>query len=152
MLDVGQQAALRHAIASQLVRNDHPRSILQAFQQTLEEPLGSIPITALLNENIKDNTVLIHSAPKIALSTLDPNEHFIEVPFVARLGSKAAQTASKALAEFLTPASHCLVGDYDATFCQDQLNIPQAEAERMIEPYRMADNIRRKPMTVMGVG
>jgi hypothetical protein len=119
---------------------------------TLEEPLGSIPITALLNENIKDNTVLIHSAPKIPLSTLDPNEHFTEVPFVTRLGSTAAQTAGKALAEFLTPESHCLVGDYDATLCQDQLNIPQAEAEHMVEPYSMADNIRGKPMTVMRVG
>jgi hypothetical protein len=47
MLDVGQQAALHYAIASQLVRDDHPQYILQAFQQTLEEPLGSIPITAL---------------------------------------------------------------------------------------------------------
>jgi hypothetical protein len=42
------------------------------FSRRLKNRLAAFP-SALLNENIKDNTVLIHSAQKIALSTLDPN-------------------------------------------------------------------------------
>jgi hypothetical protein len=123
---------VRHAIAP--VRDDHPRHILQAFQQTLEEPLGCTSITLLLNQNIKDDTILIYGAPQMMLNALDPNEHLIEVPLVARPGTTAVQSASKALAEFLTPALHCLAGDHDAARGQKQLKIPQDEAEHMIEP------------------
>ena len=53
MLDIGQQASLRHAIASQFVGDDHARHILQALQQTFEEPLGGFSITPLLDQNIE---------------------------------------------------------------------------------------------------
>jgi hypothetical protein len=49
MLDIRQQASLRHTIASQLVGNDYARHILKALQQTLEEPLRGSPITPLLD-------------------------------------------------------------------------------------------------------
>ena len=45
VLDLGQQVALRHPTASQLVGDDHSRHILQTLQQTLEEPLGGFRIT-----------------------------------------------------------------------------------------------------------
>jgi hypothetical protein len=51
MLDVGQQAWLCRAIASQFVGDNHPPRVLQALQQTLEEPLGSISIMLLLDQN-----------------------------------------------------------------------------------------------------
>ena len=152
MLDIGQQASLRHAIASQLVRDDHPRHILQPFQQTLEEPLGRTPITPLLDQNIKDDTILIYGTPQITLNALDPNEHLIEVPLVARPGTTAVQSVSKGLAEFPAPASHCLVGHHDAALCQEQFNLPQTETERVIQPYPMADDLRGEPVTVVGVG
>ena len=124
MLDIGQQASLRHAIASQLVGDDHARHILQVFQQTLKEPLGGFSITPLLDQNIEDDTILIHGTPQIMLNALDPDKHLVEAPLVARPGTTAAQTISKALAEFLAPASHRLVGDDDAALSQKQLNVP----------------------------
>ena len=111
MLDIGQQASLRHAITSQLVGDDHPRHILQALQQTPEEPHGGFPFAPLLDQNIEDDTILIHGTPQIMLNALDPDEYLVEVPLVARPGTTAAQTISKALAKFLAPASHRLVGD-----------------------------------------
>jgi hypothetical protein len=103
------------------------------FNRRLKEPLGGTSIATLLNQNIKDDTILIYGAPHMMLNALDPNEHLIEVPLVARPGTTAVQSASKALAKFLTPALHCLVGDHDAALGPKQLNIPQAEAEHMIE-------------------
>jgi hypothetical protein len=133
MLDIGQQASLRHTITSQLVGDDNARHILQALQRALEEPLGGFPITPLLDPNIEEDTILIHGAPQIMLNAaLDPDKHLIEVPLVARLGMTAAQTISKALTEFLAPASHRLIGDDDPALSQKQLNIPQAEGEDMI--------------------
>ena len=151
VLDIGQQMTLRHPIASQLVGDDHSRHVLQALQQTPEEPLGSFPITSLLDQNIEDDTVLIHGTPKIMLNAQDPDEHLVEVPLVARSGTAAAQTTGKVPAEFLAPAPHRLVGDDDAALSQKQLNIAQAEAEHMIQPYSMADNLRGEAMAVVWV-
>jgi hypothetical protein len=123
MLDIRQEE-LRHAIASQLVGDDHSRHILQALQQTLEEAPGGFPIAPLLDQNIEDDTILIHGTPQILLNALDPDEYLVEVPLVARPGTTAAQTISKALPEFLAPASHRLVGDDHPALSQKQLNIP----------------------------
>jgi len=88
------------------------------------QPLGGFSITPLLDQNIEDDTILIHGAPQIMLNALDPDEYLVEVPLVARPRTTAAQTISKALAEFLAPASHRLVGDDDAALSQKQLNVP----------------------------
>ena len=124
MLDIGQQTSLRHAIASQLVGDDHSRHVLQALQQTLEEPLGGFPITPLLDQSIENDTILIHGTPQIMLNGLDPDEYLVEVPLVAWPGTPAPGAISKALAKFLAPASHRLVGNDDAALSQRQLNVP----------------------------
>ena len=100
------------------------RSANETLQQTLEEPLSGVPIAPLLDQNIEDDTILIHGTPQIMLNALDPDEYLVEVPLVARPGTPAPQTISKALAEFLAPASHRLVGDDDAALSQKQLNVP----------------------------
>ena len=41
------------------------------------------------------------------------------------------------------------VGHRDTAFRQDQLDVAQAEAEDVIQPDRLADDLRRKPMTVI---
>jgi hypothetical protein len=74
MLDIRQQLPLRHAIASQFIRDDHARYILQALEQTLEEPLGGFPVASLLNQDIEDDTILIHGTPQVMLDALDPDE------------------------------------------------------------------------------
>jgi hypothetical protein len=54
--------------------------------------------------------------------------------------------------EFPAPASHRLVGDDDATLSQDQFDIAQTEAEHMIQPNRVGDDLGGEPMTVVRVG
>ena len=152
MLDIRQQLALRNAVTSQLVGHDHSRHILQALQQSPEEPLGGFAIAPVLNQNVEDNTVLIHGTPEIVLHALDPDEHLIQVPFVARSWPAAAQTIGEALAEFLAPSPNRLIGDDNPTLSQKQLNISQAEAEHVIQPDSMADNLRGEAMAVVGIG
>src|SRR5208283_2424549 len=151
MLDVGKQVALRHAVASQFVGHDHSWHILQTFQLAPEESLGGRGIAALLNEDVEHNAVLVHGAPKVTLHALDPDEHLVHVPLVAGSWPPAAQAVSKALAEFLAPAPNGLIGDDDATFSQEQLSIPQAEAEHMVQPDSMADDLGGKTMAVVRV-
>jgi hypothetical protein len=151
MLDVGKQVALCHAVASQLVGHDHPRHIVQSHQQAPEEALGGFGISALLNEDVEHNAVLIHAAPKIVLHALDPDEHLVQVPLVPGPWPSAAQAVGKAPAEFLAPAPNSLIGNDSATFSQEQLDIPQAEAEQMVQPDNMTDDLGGKAMAVARV-
>ena len=44
------------------------------------------------------------------------------------------------------------MGNDNATFGQEQLDIPQAEAEHMVQPDSVADDHRREAMAVVGRG
>jgi hypothetical protein len=56
----------------------------------------------------------------------------LHVPFISHLWPAAAHAVGETRSEFLAPASHRLVGDDNAAFSQEQLNIPQAEAADVI--------------------
>ena len=151
MLDIGQQVALRDPIAPEFVGDDHPRRILQALQQTLEEPLGGFRIPPVLHKDIENHAALIHGTPQVMLNALDPDEHLIEVPLVSRPRPTASQTMGKALAKFPTPAPHRLIGHNDAPFSQEQFHVAQTEAEHVIQPHSVADDLRGKAVAVMWV-
>jgi hypothetical protein len=151
MLNLGKQLAMSHTVASQFIGHDHARHILKAFKQSSEESFGGPGITPGLNEDVEHDTVLIHCTPQIVVHALNPDEHLIEVPLVTGPRTAAAQSAGKTLTEFLAPAPDSLIGDDDATLGQQQFNISQAEAEHVIQPDSMADEIGWKPMAVVGV-
>jgi hypothetical protein len=151
MLDVRKQLTLSDTVAAKFVGHDHPRHVLKTFQQSLEEPFRSGPIASSLNQDVEHNAILIDRAPKVVLHALDPDEHLIEVPLVSWPRPAAAQAIGEIRAEFLAPPSHRLVGDDNASFSQDQLHIAQAEAEYVVQPHGMADDLGRKSMTIVGV-
>jgi hypothetical protein len=68
------------------------------------------------------------------LYALGPDEDFVHVPLVPGSRPPASQAIGETRGEFLAPASHRLVGDDDAARGQDQLNIPQAQAEQVVQP------------------
>jgi hypothetical protein len=150
VLDAREELTLSDAIASQLVSHNHPRHILQPPQQASKEALRCLGIAPGLNEDVEHNAILIDGAPEIVLHALDPNKDFVHVPLVAGPWPATAQAVGETRAELLAPASHRLVGDDDTTFRQDQLDIPQAEAEHVVQPHGMADDLSGEPMTVVG--
>ena len=143
---------LGDAIAAQLVGHNHPRFILQTRQQPFEEAFRCLAIAPGLNEDIEHNAILIDGAPEIMLHALDADEDLVHVPLVARSWPAASQAVGESSGELLAPAPHRFVGDDDATFSQDQLDITQTEAEHVVQPDSVADDLSRKPMTVMRVG
>ena len=44
------------------------------------------------------------------------------------------------------------MGDEDAALGQQQLDIPEAQAEYVVEPHGVTDEVRRETMTMMGFG
>ena len=152
VLDAGKQLTLSDAIAPQLVGHDHPRHVLQTLQKPPEEALRGVGIAPGLNEDVEHNAILIDGAPEIVLHALDPDEDFVHVPLIPWPRPAAAQAVGETRTEFLAPASHRLVGDDNASLSQEQLNIPQAEAEHVVQPDSVADDLGGEPMAVVGIG
>ena len=67
VLDAWQHLALGGSVALQLVCDDHPRNVLQSFQQLAEKPLGRGGVAPALDQDVEDATVLVDGAPKIML-------------------------------------------------------------------------------------
>jgi hypothetical protein len=85
----GYQLSMSHTVASQLVRHDLAGLIPVTFEQSLEEALGGLPISACLQENINHFAVLIDCTPKIVLLTSDLNEHLVEEKRIAEAPVRA---------------------------------------------------------------
>jgi hypothetical protein len=85
------------------------------------------------------------------LHALDPDKHFVHVPLVARSWPAASQAVGKTRSKFLAPASHRLVRDDNAAFRQDQLDIAQTEAEHVVQPDSVGDDLGWEPMAVVRV-
>src|SRR5271166_3524946 len=137
----------------QLSRGERDKlpSVQVGPDQSNGQPM-SLRYDNISDAHVEHNALLIHGAPQMVLHSLDPDEHFVEVPFVSWPGPAAAQTAGKCLAELLAPAPDRLIGSDNASFSQEQLDIPQAEVEHVIQPDGLADDLGGKAMAVMRVG
>lgn len=90
--------------------------------------LGSPGIAATLNQNIKNEAVLVDGAPKPVLLTGNGDDDLIEVPFVAEFSGRApTDVVCEVPAEFLCPDPHALVRDDNAAHGQHILDHLQAK-------------------------
>jgi hypothetical protein len=74
---------------------------------------------------------------------VDADEDFVEKPVIARSSLAAAQGLGVGAAELETPLPDRLVADRDSTLGQEVLNVPEAQAETMVEPHGMGDDLTR---------
>src|SRR5215471_1734767 len=86
MLYTWQALALRRAIAFELLRNDDPRHVGQAFEECADKLLRRPLVPAALDENISDVAVRIDGTPQIMACPIARPKHFISMPCVARSG------------------------------------------------------------------
>jgi len=65
VLDTSQDFLLCRRVAGQLVGNDHPWHILQAYAQFAEELFGGVFVAPALDQDIKHVAMLINGSPQI---------------------------------------------------------------------------------------
>jgi len=152
MPDRGQNGPLRDTIATQPVGDEAPWLILQSIQQALEEALGSRAVSPLLHQDVQHHTVLINRAPQIMQRAVYAKKDLIKMPGVARPRPSSTQSPGKRRAELAAPVADALVANHHATLGQDQLDVAQTEAEDVIQPHRVADDLSRKAMAVIQAG
>jgi hypothetical protein len=116
------------------------------------ETLGSRAISPLLHQNVQENAMLVDRAPQIMQNTADADEHLVQVPRISRAQPAPVQPSGEVAAEFRAPEPNALVAHDDAAFGKNQLDVTQAEAEHVIQPNCLADDLRRKAMAGKGGG
>jgi len=111
------------------------------FQHLAKEAHGGSAIAARLDQDVEEVAVLVHGPPQILLSAVDRHEDFIQIPRVAQLASSAPQLPRVVESESLTPVADCFVRDGDASLREQIFHITEAQAEAVIEPDRVADDL-----------
>ena len=141
--------AARGGVGAQLVGDQSSRETALGFQQRPKESDGCSPIPVRWHEDVQDVTVLVDRAPQILLATLERDEHLVEVPGVSHPTASAPQPPRVHRTEPLAPLPNRLVGDRHASLREEIFGIAEAEAESMVEPDRVADDVGRESISVI---
>jgi hypothetical protein len=83
---------------------------------------------------------------------VDLGEDLIHVPGVPWPWPSLAQLARELGSEPQNPTPDALMRDGDAALGEDQLDVAQAEAEEVVEPYGMPDDLGREAVAGVGGG
>jgi hypothetical protein len=119
------------------------------FQQLAKKALCRLLIAAWLQKNIDQIPVLVNGALKILPFASDCYEKFIQVPNVTQTSLPVLESADIFGTEFSAPLSNSFVSDHDSAIRQKIFDISQAQAESVIEPNGIADDILRETMAVI---
>ena len=71
---------------------------------------------------------------------------------VSRPRSTPTQFVGEACAELQAPLPNALIGDDHTTFGQKKFDIPEAQANDVIEPDRVADQLYREAVAMVRIG
>jgi hypothetical protein len=151
MFNTGQDLAQGRTIALELIRDDHPRHIRQAFEQLAEKPLRRLLIPSALFEDSEDVAVPVDGAPQRVRFAVHGKNDFIQVPLVTRSGAAPAELMGIDLPELPAPIPHRLIGQNDTTFHRKLFDIPIAQVEAKEQPDTVANDLCREPMALVGI-
>ena len=104
-------------------------------------PFSGGMVAASPYQDVEYIAVLIDRPPQVMTLAVDGDEDFVEEPRIAWPFLAAAQGSSVGAPELETPLPDRLVTDDDATFGEEILGIPEAEAEPMVEPDGVSDDL-----------
>jgi hypothetical protein len=138
------------AVGAQLVGR-HPRRREALFAEQLAHQLGGRrPVATALDQDLEDLALVVDGTPQIHLLARDPDDHFVEMPAIARSRTAASQAPSNRRSEFEYPTASAFVGEVEATLDKQLLDIAIAQGEAKVQPHGVLDDDRRKTMPAIG--
>ena len=108
-----------------------------------------MPIAARLEQDVDHVAVLVNRTPEIVLLTPDVHEEFIQVPRIAQATLSPLEPTRILGTELPTPLSDGFLGNQDPPLCQEIFDITEAQAEAVVEPDGVADDLRGKSVSVV---
>jgi hypothetical protein len=88
---------------------------------------------------------------QIVTGAVDCEEHFIQMPLIARLSMPAAQLIGMGLPELPAPIAHRFVREQNAALGHELFDISIAQAEAEIQPNTVANDYGREPMALIWI-
>ena len=77
------------------------------------------------------------------------DEDFVAMPDFPKPTFPSLETLLVAGPKLQTPATDRLIGNGDSAFSKEVLDVAEAQAESVIQPNSVTDNLRWKPVTVV---
>jgi len=116
------------------------------------ELLGCRLILSALPQDIEPGTVLLHRPPQLMALPIDRQKDLIEMPRVAWSRAATAQLVGIRLPTLPAPRADRFVRHESTTREQHCLDVAVAEAEPIIQPDTVADDLDRAAMILLAVG
>jgi len=111
------------AVGAQLVgRHSRRREALFA-EQFAHQPDGRRPVSTTLDQDLEDLALVVDGTPQIHLLASDPDNHFVEMPPIARSRAAPSQAPSDRRSEFEYPTANALIGEVEATLGKQLFDI-----------------------------
>ena len=92
---------------------------------------------------------MVHGPPQVLSSTVERDEDFIQIPGVAQPTSAAPQLSCVVKTERLTPVADGFVRHCDASLGEQIFHITKAQAESVVEPDSVADDLGWKSISAV---
>src|ERR1700731_3846135 len=138
------------AVRAQLVGR-HPRRREALFAEQLAHQLDRRrSVSTTLDQDLEDLALVVDGTPQIHLLARDPDNHFVEMPAIARSRTAPSQAPSDRRSEFEHPTANALVGDVEATLGKQLFDVAIAEGEAKVQPHGVLNDDRRKTMPAIG--
>jgi hypothetical protein len=119
------------------------------FQKLSKGSLRSLGVLAFLNQNVEEVAVLVHRSPQVTAVSSDGHRDFIEKLAVAAWTLPFLDAPSKLRTEVRCPLAHCFIGYEDPAFGEQILDIAKTQAETVIQPHGVSDDIWRKAVSAV---
>ena len=144
--DQGHDVPMCDSVAAQPVGHQTHGLLSLPLQEFPKESPRRTPVPTRLDEEVDQVTILIHRAPEILALTVDRHEDFVQEPRIAESTLSALQPPGVVGAELPAPLPNAFVRHDDASFGQQILGIPEAQAVSVVQPDGVADDVGRKAM------
>src|SRR3954452_21541464 len=128
------------------------RDVPQPLQQLLEEALGRLGAAPALHQDVEHRAVLVDRPPEVVDLAADADEDLVQVPLVTRPRPPLLERVGERPPEAQGPSADALVAHDDAALGQDRLDLAQAQAEAVVEPHGVADDLGREAEAAVRVG
>lgn len=146
---LGQNRSNGRRIASQPIAHEQPRCSALTFQRLLQESFSSLRVPSTLDQNVDDIAILVYSSPEVVNLPANRDEDFVDVPGIAKSPFTTLEASTIQRSELQAPASDGLVGNRDASFGEQILDIREAQAEATIQPDGMTDDLGREAVSAL---
>jgi len=105
-------------------------------------------VPALLNHDIEHLAFVVDSAPEVHALASDRADDLVQMPARGGGWPLPFQVPGDERAELGGPTADGLITDLDSALSEHLLDVAEAKGEAEIEPHRVTNDVRRKPVTL----